>query len=78
MLLTNKNKNLYFYEVELFFNHKIYKNVFADKNNKTLFETINSTRYKKFNSEIINNYPKFLDWPLGQFILKLKNEGNNF
>jgi len=78
MILKCKNKELVFTEVKLIFDNKTNLNVFTNKNNKTLLETINSGKYKKLKSEVINKYPKFLDWPLGGFILKLKNEHDNF
>ena len=52
MLLRYKNQDVFFNEVKLLFNNRTYTDVFADKNNKTLLETINSTRYKKFHSEV--------------------------
>jgi len=78
MILKYKSQYLFFSQVELLFSNRIYANIFADKNNKTLLETIDSTRYKKFKSEVMDNYQEFLDWPLGKFILKLKNDQDNF
>jgi len=78
MILRYKTQDLVFSEVKLIFSNKTFSNVFADKNNKSLLETINSIKYKKFESEVINKYTEFLDWPLGKFILKLKNEHDNF
>lgn len=77
MILRYKNQDLGFTEVKLIFSNETYSDIFADKNNKTLLETINSGKYKKFKSEVINRYPKFLDWPLGRYLFKLKNEGDN-
>ena len=78
MIIKYKNNYLDFKEVKLSFNDGAYVNVFGNKNNKTLLETINSEKYKKLKSKVINKYLKFLDWPLGEFLLKLKNEQDNF
>lgn len=78
MILRYKNQDLIFAEVKLIFSNETYSDVFADKKNKTLLETISSGKYKKFKSEVINKYSIFLQWPLGEFLIKLKNEHDNF
>lgn len=51
---------------------------FRSKNNKTLRQTIEHHRYVKFKIEVISRYQEFLNFPLGEFLLGLKNEGDNF
>jgi len=77
-MLKYKNKNLDFQEVALSFKSKTYNNVFANKNNKTLIETIKSKRYQKFKDIVRTKYPNYFYWELGKFLLKLKNEQDNF
>lgn len=55
-----------------------YTDVFAQKNNKTLGQTLEHQRYAKFKTEVMSQYRDFLDVPLGEFLLGLKHEGDNF
>ena len=64
--------------IPLTFETKNYTNVFKDKNNKTLQETIKSQRYKFLADRVIQNYSNELCTALGVFLLKLKNSGNEF
>ncbi|MCE5193733.1 hypothetical protein LLF88_07380 [bacterium] len=47
-------------------------NVFAEKNNKTLAETLSGRRYTKLSEEIRCHYPGSLDDRLGRFLQRLK------
>ena len=55
-----------------------YVDVFKDKNNKTLEETLESSKYKKFTTIIQSSYAKELATPLGEFLYKLKQENDMF
>ena len=78
MIIKYEDQDLVFTEVKLYFDDGIFSDVFAIKNNRTLLETINSEKYKKFKLEVIDKYSNFLDWPLGKFIHRLKVENDNF
>ena len=65
---------LNFEKVELKFDDNLYKDVFANKNNKSLSETLDHIRYQKLRNLIYENYSEFLDWSLGNFLLMLKNK----
>ena len=52
--------------------------VFAQKNNKTLQETIKHRRYAKFTKEIELQYAEYIDYPLGTFLMTLKEKGDLF
>jgi hypothetical protein len=69
-----------FSQVELSFNDSSYLDVsvFGQKNNKTVADTINHKRYEKFKEHIQTNYPESLEEPLGLFLLRLKNNGDDF
>lgn len=78
MVIKYKGKDLFFTEVKLVFYNKTYSNIFSEKNNKTLAETINSRRYQKFKELVQVKYPNYLNWELGRFLLRLKNEQDNY
>ena len=65
-------------EIPLIFESKIFTDVFQDKNNATLKETIESSRYKSLQSVVLQNYLQDLDTKLGCFLMKLKNNNDNF
>ena len=65
-------------EIPLVIESKIYTNVFKDKNNATLKETIESPRYKSLQNIVLQNYLQELDTKLGDFLMKLKNNNDNF
>ncbi len=68
MILIEKSKLV---AIPLVFKETKYKDTFKDKNNKTLKETLESKRYNSLKNETIENYSKYLDTPLGQFLLIL-------
>ncbi|MCX6075849.1 MAG: hypothetical protein NTW78_03080 [Campylobacterales bacterium] len=65
-------------EIPLAFQAGKYENVFQDKNNKTLHETISSQKYKFLESKVRQIYTQDLDSKLGDFLLKLKVAGDEF
>jgi hypothetical protein len=64
--------------IPLIFETKKYNNVFKDKNNKTLNETIETTRYKSLKNEALEKYSKYLNTPIGELLLALKDANDNF
>ncbi len=74
----NLSEDIEFVHVPLVFEQERYVNVFADKNNKTLAETLEHNRYAKLKSAVLRDYSDFLDQPLGQFLLKVKNLDDPF
>jgi len=65
-------------EIPLHFENQIYTDVFKDKNNKTLKETIETSKYRPLENVINENYFQELNTNLGEFLLKLKNDGDVF
>jgi len=63
-------------KISLTFENEIYTNIFQGKNNKSLQETFQSSRYKKFKLYTEENYSSSLPMMLGDFLyaLKLKND----
>jgi hypothetical protein len=69
---------LNFTPVTLNFDVTAVTNVFAQKNNKTLAETINHQRYAHLAEEVRAKYRHGLSEPLGTFLYQLKLEGDFF
>lgn len=67
-----------FKEISLLFEEKPYRNIFGNKNNRTVAETIEHIRYRKFKAKVIESYPNELNKPLGEFLLNLKEIGDVF
>jgi hypothetical protein len=67
-----------FVQVALDFDGKPYRDVFGQKNNKTLAETLSHGRYAKLKTEVMQEYPDALNEPLGKFLLELKSKGDEF
>ncbi len=67
-----------FTPVELSFDGKPYWDIFGQKNNKTVSETLEHRRYAKLKGEVFEKYPISLDKPLGAFLLELKKDGDVF
>lgn len=65
-------------ELPLYFEPQKYVDIFKSKNNKTLKETINSKKYTFLAQSIMEKYPQDLDMNLGDFLLQLKNSGDDF
>lgn len=78
MKLQWNDKELCMNPVSLHFEENLIENVFAKKNNKTLNDTLKHKRYKKLNEQVIREYTQYLNWGLGEFLLYLKSNGDNF
>lgn len=65
-------------EIPLHFEPKTYTNIFKNKNNSTLKETIESPRYEFLSSMVIQHYYHHLDAKIGDFLIALKESGDNF
>lgn len=77
MLLKVDGVELQFFPVHLHFDNEVQKNLFGHKNNKALRETLEHQRYKKFKELCYQNYNSLLDFPLGDFLLELKNNDDS-
>lgn len=78
MKLHLANKPYEFSPVRLKFNQIGLENVFAEKNNKTLRETISTPKYEKFSAIVFARYQDYLGWGLGRFLYYLKRNGDLF
>ncbi len=76
--LRLRETTLDFSHVALHFVNDRCENVFANKNNKTLRETLAHRRYHGLAQECTANYPDHLDSPLGEFLLQLKLSEDRF
>ena len=76
--MTVKGTDYTFERVDLCFSENIHKDIFTEKNNKTLLETIKSKRYKHLEQEVYGKYSNYLDMKLGLFLKELKNNKNTF
>ena len=65
-------------EISLDFENEIYVDVFQKKNNKSLQETLQSSRYKKFEAYAQENYSSSLSMMLGDFLYELKLDNDMF
>jgi len=78
MRLFTEDRELIFQEVPLVFSGEAYSDVFAQKNNKTVLETISHKRYIKHKQTINSRYTKYLNTGLGVFLKDLKNSGDMY
>lgn len=69
---------LLFFHIQLCLYKNNLENIFRNKNNKTLFETVSQGRYLKYKSEVLTKYKEYLFEPLGEFLYMLKTQGDNF
>lgn len=53
-------------------------NLISKLMNKTLEETINSSKYNKFKVRVRNKYEEYLSLPIGEFLLMLKHKNDMF
>lgn len=74
----SNNRELELQQISLVFEGEKYTNKFALKNNKTLEETIANKKYQKYANVVHEHYSNFLSMNLGEFLLKLKIEGDQF
>jgi len=78
-LKCNETESEYsFVRVAITFDRILYNDVFSQKNNKTVAETLEHKRYVKYKDEIIKNHSDEMYKPLGSFLLSLKKSGNEF
>lgn len=78
MELSWGNQAFSFEPVDLCFEEGYFENIFAAKNNKTVGETLRHKRYAGLAEETVKNYPQYLTWSLGKFILFLKSRNDLF
>lgn len=78
MIIKWDNKDLMFYSVELNFKSIGIENIYADKNNKTLKETLEHKRYSKLKEKVYLSYFDYLGWGLGHFLVHLKLLNDDF
>lgn len=71
--LTSTSGHLNFRLSALRFSQTNIENTFSKKNNKTLGETLQSTRYKKLNAHFEDLSNESMERPLGVFLLSLKS-----
>jgi hypothetical protein len=76
--LTSNGNSYTFKETVLYFEKNNYSNVFTEKNNKTLAQTIGEGRYQFLEKEVKTHYTGFLNEKLGTFLKRLKNNGDLF
>ena len=75
----NCNGNQYrFARIPLYFSEETFTDVFSRKNNKSLAQTTVHRRYLSLASESHRNYAKELRTPIGTFLMRLKQRGDNF
>ena len=70
--LRLKDNTFDFVHIPLHFVGDRSEDVFADKNNKTLRETLAHRRYASFAATCAAKYSQHLDSPLGEVLLRLK------
>jgi hypothetical protein len=74
--LSTSSKMYEFTPVELKISEAERKDVFAGKTNKTVRETLAHLRYKGLRNQTAERYPDDLDLPLGEFLCRLKVDGD--
>lgn len=77
ILIHNSGKYI-FKNYELLFSEKRRCNIFSEKNNKSLMETLKSKRYSKFSGEVMKYYKESANKKLGDFLMELKNNNDIF
>ncbi|PYZ94939.1 hypothetical protein CR194_05310 [Salipaludibacillus keqinensis] len=78
MKINWNSQELEFMPIDLIFKSSNLENIFADKNNNSLGETIEHKRYLKFKERVQNSYSDFLEWELGRFLHRLKSLDDRF
>ena len=78
IILTCENDELNFTRVSINSDKELYTNAFARKNNKTLFETLSGKKYSELGKPVGKYYLKYVNWPLGKFLLDRKNNYDIF
>jgi hypothetical protein len=78
MKIAVQGYQLEFIQVPISFKKHGIVNLFAEKNNKTLAETLLSKRYESLSKEVHCRYPNSLNDKLGEFLYRLKISGDIF
>jgi len=78
LLLSLDRDLLEFGRTPLVFSSVRRTNLFANKNNKTLAETVRHRRYVGLSPRVIASYSAYLDVRLGDFLVRLKTAGDPF
>ncbi len=78
MQLQLNNGTLQFLRVPLTRHDGLVTNLFADKNNKTVAETLTHRRYEHLAAPTADKYGQHLHQPLGTFLGELKSHGDPF
>lgn len=78
MNIIFQGRQLNFTQIPLKFHHHGIMNLFSAKNNKTLAETLENSRYSSLSLEAHHRYPNSLNKNLGKFLLELKLNGDNY
>lgn len=76
--LNWNSRQFEFTPVTIRFENGQFTDVFAKKKNKTLNQTLIHRRYNHLAEETCRRYPNQLDTPLGDFLLALKQNGDQF
>lgn len=78
MKIRAQNRNLDFVPVKLVLKKNHLTNLFAQKNNKTVAETLASKKYSRLSPEVRKRFPHALNEKLGEFLFDLKMAGDDF
>ncbi len=78
MKIEIQGYQLEFIKIPIKFHKNIIIDLFAQKNNKTLAETLSNKRYASLSSEVIRRYPGSLNVSLGDFLYNLKMNHETF
>jgi hypothetical protein len=65
-------------DLELKFTSKGKQNIFAELKTATLRKYLKKKPYSKFEQKVYEKYEDFLDLPIGEFLLKLKQNNDSF
>jgi hypothetical protein len=76
MELPNVQKD--FLGIPLEFQDGAHKNVFADKNNKTVAETLEHPKYQHLADHFYEAHSELLELPLGTALMQMKDCGDDF
>ena len=76
--LPTQNKVLEFVNVDLQFEIENRKNIFLEKKDKTLKDTLLGAKYKSLQGEVETQYKGCLDKPIGIFLCELKSNEDLF
>lgn len=74
MRLNALNQEWDFMQIPLILHQNNIINLFAQKNNKSVAETLANRKYAKLSDEVKKRYPGFLNYKLGEFLFHLKTQ----